>query len=59
MLAEKVKSVRQAARELGIPFPDPLLSLCTLTSAAIPYLKICEEGFFNLKDGKTYPLEVH
>jgi adenine deaminase len=57
-LAEKLKAVRQAARELGITFPDPLLSLCTLTSAAIPYLKICEEGLVNLKDGKTHPLEV-
>ena len=56
-LAEKLKLVRQAARELGIPFPDPLLSLCVLTSAAIPYLKICEEGLVNLKDGKTYLLE--
>ncbi len=57
-LAEKVKAVRQAARELGITFPDPLLSLCIQTSAAIPYLKICEEGLVNLKDGRTYPLEV-
>jgi adenine deaminase len=57
-LAAKVKAVRQAARELGMPFPDPLLSLCIQTSAAIPYLKICEEGLVNLKDGRTYPLEV-
>ncbi|MGC8494144.1 MAG: adenine deaminase C-terminal domain-containing protein [Syntrophobacteraceae bacterium] len=57
-LAERVKSVRRAAGELGMHFPDPLLSLCVLTSAAIPYLKICEEGLVNLKDGKTYPLEV-
>jgi adenine deaminase len=33
--------------------------LCTLTGAAIPYLKICEEGLVNLRDGKTLPLEVH
>ncbi len=57
-LAERITAVRRAAGELGIPFPDPLLSLCILTSAAIPYLKICEEGLVNLKDGKTYPIEV-
>ncbi|MDR3566444.1 MAG: adenine deaminase C-terminal domain-containing protein [Syntrophobacteraceae bacterium] len=57
-LARRVKSVRRAARDLGMPFCDPLLSLCIQTSAAIPYLKICEEGLVNLKDGKTYPLEV-
>ena len=58
-LAEKVKSVRQAAGQLGIAFRDPLLSLCTRTGGSIPYLKICEEGLVNLKDGGIYPLEVH
>jgi adenine deaminase len=33
-------------------FPDPLLTLVTLTGAAIPYLRICEQGLVNLKDGK-------
>ena len=57
-LAERLDSVRRAARALGIPFADPVLTLSTLTGAAIPYLKICEEGLVNLKDGKTLPLEV-
>jgi adenine deaminase len=43
---------------LGVVFPDPLLSLITLTGAAIPYLRICEEGLVNLKDGKTVSLFV-
>ena len=43
---------------LGISFPDPLLTLITLTGAAIPYLRICEEGLVNLKDGKTLELIV-
>jgi adenine deaminase len=30
--------------------------LITLTGAAIPYLRICEEGLVNLKDGQTLPL---
>jgi len=41
-----------------VPFPDPLLTLITLTGAAIPYLRICEEGLVNLKDGKTVELIV-
>jgi adenine deaminase len=41
-----------------VPFPDPFLTLITLTGAAIPYLRICEEGLVNLKDGKTLPLFV-
>jgi adenine deaminase len=44
--------------ELGVAFPDPLLTLITLTGAAIPYLRICEEGLVNLKDGKTSELIV-
>jgi adenine deaminase len=58
-LAERLDSVRQAARGLGLPFANPVLTLATLTGAAIPYLRICEEGLVNLKDGKTLPLEVH
>jgi adenine deaminase len=38
---------------LGVSFPDPLLTLITLTGAAIPYLRICEEGLVNLKTGET------
>jgi adenine deaminase len=39
-----------------VRFPDPLLTLITLTGAAIPYLRICEQGLMNLKDGKHLDL---
>jgi adenine deaminase len=55
-LADGVKGVNEAARARGVPFPDPLLSLVALTGAAIPYLRICDEGLVNLKDGKPRPL---
>jgi len=51
-IARKTEQVSQTAKDLGCIFDDPLLSLVTMTSAAIPYLRICEEGLFNLKDGK-------
>jgi adenine deaminase len=51
-------ALKQALARLGVTFPDPLLSLVTLTGAAIPYLRICEEGLVNLKDGKTLGLFV-
>jgi len=57
-LVRKVAEINQAAGTLGIPFPDPILSLITLTGAAIPFLRICEEGLVNLKDGKTKGLSV-
>jgi len=57
-LDRRIKSITAKARKLGAPFPDPLLSLITLTGAAIPFLRICEEGLVNLKDGRTLPLFV-
>ena len=57
-IARKLRQIRKTAAALGVPHPDPLLTLITLTGAAIPYLRICEEGLVNLKDGKTRPLFV-
>jgi adenine deaminase len=55
---QKFKDVTKAAQNLGVPFPQPILSLITLTGAAIPYLRICEEGYVNLKDGQPMSLIV-
>ncbi len=57
-LAAQLREFKQAIEKLGVAFPDPLLSLITLTGAAIPYLRICEEGLVNLKDGRTIDLFV-
>ena len=55
-LVRQIQSVKTAAAQLGARFPDPLLTLITLTGAAIPYLRICEQGLVNLKDGKCLDL---
>ncbi len=57
-LAGRMEELKHAMAGLGVSFPDPLLSLVTLTGAAIPYLRICEEGLVNLKDGKSMGLFV-
>jgi adenine deaminase len=57
-LAEKLAEVKKNVSERGVSFPDPVLSLITLTGAAIPYLRICEEGLVNLKNGQTVGLFV-
>jgi adenine deaminase len=57
-LAQRLEAMKQAMARLGVTFPDPLLSLITMTGAAIPYLRICEEGLVNLKDGKILGLFV-
>jgi adenine deaminase len=58
VIVEQLAGLKQALQSLGVTFSDPLLTLNTLTSAAIPYLRICEEGLVNLKDGKTVGLFV-
>jgi adenine deaminase len=58
MLSERMEEITGVIKGLGFPFDDPLLTLITLTGAAIPFLRICEEGLVNLKDGKTLGLIV-
>lgn len=50
-LAEGLAAIHQAVQQLGVAFADPLLSLQTLTGAAIPFLRICEDGLVDLKSG--------
>jgi adenine deaminase len=57
-LDQQFDKVITAAKKLGISFPDPLLSLMTLSGSAIPYLRICEEGLVNLKSGENVSLFV-
>jgi adenine deaminase len=57
-LAQAINQINQSAANRGVPFPDPLLSLVTLTGAAIPHLRICEEGLVNLRTGQTLTLWV-
>jgi len=57
-IAEKLRKIKKAVADRGVAFPDPLLSLITLTGAAIPYLRICEDGLVNLKTGKTQAVIV-
>jgi adenine deaminase len=57
-VAAKLSEIKAAVNRLGCPFHDPLLTLVTLTGAAIPYMRICEEGLVNLKNGATGGLFV-
>ncbi len=54
----QVASVNGALRSLGCPWPNPILSLETLTTAAIPFLRIWAGGYTRLKDGSQVGLEV-
>jgi len=52
-LKEKLNAIHRAVADLGVAFPDPLLSLIALTGAAIPFARICEEGLVHFKTGRT------
>ncbi|MDX9787813.1 MAG: adenine deaminase C-terminal domain-containing protein [Desulfobacterales bacterium] len=55
-IAVGIKTINETAKAFGVPFSDPVLTLSTLTASAIPYLKISEKGYVNLKDGSLYDL---
>ena len=57
-LNQKLGSLKEALVNRGGKFSDPLLTLVTLTGAAIPFFRICEEGLVTLKDGKNVSLIV-
>jgi adenine deaminase len=51
-------AVQGALRELGCPWPNPLLTLETMTTAAIPHLRIWAGGYARLRDGARLGLEL-
>jgi len=56
ILAKKLAEIDAAVSSLGVRLAKPFLTLGTLTTASIPYLRICEEGLVNLREGKTVGL---
>jgi adenine deaminase len=50
-VVEEVGAVCRALAALGVPWPNPVLALETLTTAAIPFLRIWSGGYFRLRDG--------
>lgn len=50
-LVQSIDWVKASLQTLGVNFRNPILTLNTLTGAAIPFLRICEHGLVNLKSG--------
>jgi adenine deaminase len=57
-LVKNLSHLKNALINHGVSFPDPLLSIITLTGAAIPFLRICEAGYVDLKNGTTLGLMI-
>ncbi|MGB9498554.1 MAG: adenine deaminase C-terminal domain-containing protein [Dissulfuribacterales bacterium] len=52
-IVDRTRAINAAVHKMGVPHPAPMLTLSTLTTAAIPFFRICEEGYVRLKDGAT------
>ena len=57
-IADKLYRIQQTATDLGGNFPDIRLTLATLSTPAIPFLRICEHGLVNLRDNRFVDLIV-
>jgi adenine deaminase len=56
-VVDQVGAVNRALAELGCPWPNPVLTVETLTTAAIPFLRICAGGYVRLRDGAQLGVE--
>ncbi len=57
-LAQSLADIQQKATQLGIHFPNAQLTLSILTSPAIPFFRLCEEGLVDIREGKFVNLIV-
>lgn len=58
VLAEKLRGVQQAAAGMGCQLPDIRTTLSVLTTPAIPYLRICESGLFDIRQNQAVELII-
>jgi adenine deaminase len=56
-VVDEIGAVCRALSGLGVPWPNPVLTLETLTTAAIPFLRIWAGGYFRLRDGEHVGLD--
>jgi adenine deaminase len=55
---EEAARLESALTENGVSWEKPVLAIDTLTTPAIPHLRISHEGYVRLKDRQVLPLEV-
>lgn len=56
--AEREEAVERALAEAGVPWENPSLTLSTLATAAIPFLRVSHRGYVRISDRALLPLEV-
>lgn len=57
--SRETNAFKDALQRLGVPFASPLLSLVVLTSAAIPFIRITEKGYFRFRENDYVGMVSH
>jgi adenine deaminase len=57
-LVHGIQSMKKGIKDLGCPLVDPARTLSTLTGAAIPFIRICEQGLVDIKSGRSMGIFV-
>jgi len=57
-IAGKLERIQRAAKDLGAKSTDIRLTMSVLPTPAIPFLRICESGLFNLRENRFVDLIV-
>ncbi len=57
-LREEVKKLEDSLKENGVKWEKPILTIDTLGTPAIPYLRITHHGYVRLKDRQVLSVEV-
>jgi adenine deaminase len=57
-VARELDAVQRAAADLGFPYPDARTTLAVLTTPAIPFLRMCEDGLFSINQNDFVSLIV-
>lgn len=50
-LVDQLRILKSGLRDLGCPWPDPLLAVDVLSTAAIPHVRITDRGYVRVRDG--------
>jgi adenine deaminase len=58
VIADKLDRIQRAANDLGAVSSDIRLTVAVLTTPAIPFLRICETGLFDLRENRFVELMV-
>ncbi|MBM4351444.1 MAG: adenine deaminase, partial [Deltaproteobacteria bacterium] len=57
-IRDETKHLEESLSKNGVKWEKPTLTIDTLSTAAIPHLRITHHGYVRLKDRKVLPVEA-